>query len=149
MVRVDVESVVVSGPALSFIGAAIVCAGVKVRYWPAVGVGAAHIGFCLLLFALVVILGWGPSGAQCPFAFMGAGYGVLIIPLSGFVLMRLPRCSSEAECRHCGYLLYGLVEPRCPECGEPFDPRLLKKLSKRSTTREAPPRDERRSSKLG
>lgn len=24
-------------------------------------------------------------------------------------------------CRQCGYLLYGLKDPRCPECGTPFD----------------------------
>lgn len=29
------------------------------------------------------------------------------------------------RCRKCGYLLYGLPEPRCPECGEPFDPARL------------------------
>lgn len=26
------------------------------------------------------------------------------------------------HCDHCGYLLYGLPQPRCPECGEPFHP---------------------------
>jgi hypothetical protein len=24
-------------------------------------------------------------------------------------------------CQNCGYLLYGLPEPRCPECGTPFE----------------------------
>ena len=28
---------------------------------------------------------------------------------------------AENHCRKCGYLLYGLNRPRCPECGEPFD----------------------------
>jgi len=28
-------------------------------------------------------------------------------------------------CAKCGYLLAGLREPRCPECGTPFDPSLL------------------------
>ncbi|MEW6252996.1 MAG: hypothetical protein AB1716_20350, partial [Planctomycetota bacterium] len=28
-----------------------------------------------------------------------------------------------ALCRNCNYLLRGLPEPRCPECGQPFDPR--------------------------
>ncbi|UCE60312.1 MAG: hypothetical protein JSU63_00910 [Phycisphaerales bacterium] len=27
-----------------------------------------------------------------------------------------------AACKTCGYLLRGLCEPRCPECGKPFDP---------------------------
>jgi hypothetical protein len=29
-------------------------------------------------------------------------------------------------CRNCGYDLRGQVEPRCPECGTPFDSKLLK-----------------------
>ena len=29
------------------------------------------------------------------------------------------------RCHQCGYLLTGLLEPRCPECGRPFDPSLL------------------------
>lgn len=29
---------------------------------------------------------------------------------------------SEAQCLTCGYLLRGLPEPKCPECGRPFDP---------------------------
>ncbi len=27
----------------------------------------------------------------------------------------------DANCARCGFLLRGLVEPRCPECGTPFD----------------------------
>lgn len=30
------------------------------------------------------------------------------------------------RCAECDYLLYGLTEPRCPECGEPFDRSLLR-----------------------
>lgn len=30
-------------------------------------------------------------------------------------------------CRKCGYALVGQTEPRCPECGEPFDPELSRK----------------------
>ncbi len=29
------------------------------------------------------------------------------------------------RCERCGYNLTGLTEPRCPECGTPFDPKLL------------------------
>jgi hypothetical protein len=28
-------------------------------------------------------------------------------------------------CLHCGYDLRGQTDPRCPECGRPFDPALL------------------------
>lgn len=30
--------------------------------------------------------------------------------------------TNEATCLGCGYRLRGLPEPRCPECGRPFDP---------------------------
>lgn len=40
-----------------------------------------------------------------------------------------------AVCMGCGYQLCGLTAPRCPECGEPFDPRLLE---------SAPPIESRR-----
>lgn len=33
------------------------------------------------------------------------------------------RSRGEPRCRRCGYCLIGIVEPRCPECGNPFDPR--------------------------
>ena len=36
-------------------------------------------------------------------------------------------------CRQCGYMLFGLSEDRCPECGQPFDP------ADRSTFRRYPP----------
>ena len=29
---------------------------------------------------------------------------------------------AEGRCARCGYDLQGLTEPRCPECGTPFDP---------------------------
>lgn len=29
-------------------------------------------------------------------------------------------------CLHCGYDLRGQTDPRCPECGRPFDPTLLR-----------------------
>jgi ribosomal protein L37E len=30
------------------------------------------------------------------------------------------QCDDKERCRRCGYLLYGLPIPRCPECGTPF-----------------------------
>ena len=33
------------------------------------------------------------------------------------------RMPDEARCVRCGYLLRGLPDPVCPECGHPFDPR--------------------------
>ena len=37
-------------------------------------------------------------------------------------------------CLKCGYDLRGLTEPRCPECGADFDPRLLDMPSAQRTT---------------
>ena len=48
----------------------------------------------------------------------------LLIWVWGLVLLRklagrLKRAIND-QCMHCGYLLRGLPEPRCPECGRPF-----------------------------
>src|SRR3990172_4854621 len=29
-----------------------------------------------------------------------------------------PHTDTETRCRRCGYILRGITEPRCPECGE-------------------------------
>ena len=35
-----------------------------------------------------------------------------------------PRCSRVCHpCAQCGYDVTGLTEPRCPECGQSFEPR--------------------------
>jgi hypothetical protein len=31
---------------------------------------------------------------------------------------RMRKGSHETRCRRCGYILRGISEPRCPECGE-------------------------------
>ena len=36
--------------------------------------------------------------------------------------VRMDRSTPPDTCLKCGYLLHGLPEPRCPECGEPFEP---------------------------
>jgi len=44
-----------------------------------------------------------------------------------------PALSSEthARCRECGYIIEGLPEPRCPECGTEFDPAFVRDVAKR------------------
>lgn len=39
--------------------------------------------------------------------------------------MRRVGVAPGPRCDRCGYLLIGLTEARCPECGHPFDARLL------------------------
>ena len=40
----------------------------------------------------------------------------------GWVLVSIAafRGDGETRCRKCGYILKGLSEPRCPECGTPI-----------------------------
>lgn len=38
---------------------------------------------------------------------------------------------SLPTCLNCGYVLRGLVEPRCPECGKEFDPRYVEQFEAR------------------
>ena len=43
---------------------------------------------------------------------------MVIVAVVVFALLPRRRHDSETRCRNCGYILRGLVEPRCPECGE-------------------------------
>lgn len=49
--------------------------------------------------------------------------GAAIAIVSGLVAMRVLAAKRDpSRCVKCGHLLYGLSEPRCPECGTAFDP---------------------------
>ncbi len=70
--------------------------------------GRAGVGVLLdrPVAALVVL----PSG-------LAVGFFILVRR----VVRKLHRSQSgEPACDRCGYLLWGLTHPRCPECGEPF-----------------------------
>lgn len=46
---------------------------------------------------------------------------ILVMFVYGLLTRRyyLARCADgETRCRKCGYILRGITEPRCPECGE-------------------------------
>jgi len=53
---------------------------------------------------------------------MAVGYAVITLPLAWWATRRRPVYAHPWLCRRCGYLLYGLQGPTCPECGLPFDP---------------------------
>lgn len=42
----------------------------------------------------------------------------VIYGLLGLTWRKRIRRDSETRCRQCGYILRGITEPRCPECGE-------------------------------
>jgi hypothetical protein len=87
--------------------------------------GAAHCALYLLLFALVVIANLGPREARLPFLSIGGLYLAVVAPLSLRAWRHGPEKQHPMMCIKCGYLLYGLTKPRCPECGTLFDPELL------------------------
>ncbi len=55
-------------------------------------------------------------------------FGVPVATVVSFVVWREMRAIDrrrhlqERVCDKCGYDLRGQIEPRCPECGEPFGP---------------------------
>jgi hypothetical protein len=56
-------------------------------------------------------------------------YACAALALSIWAWRSGPREVDLGACVRCGYSLYGLDEPRCPECGTAFDPRLMLSLT--------------------
>ncbi|MEW6250587.1 MAG: hypothetical protein AB1716_08055 [Planctomycetota bacterium] len=83
-----------------------------------VGLACAALVWWLLIAGLpflnVYAIGSTPD-TQVPF-----GYALTAAALGGWGLLYLTARAREDEtrCRKCGYILRGLSEPRCPECGE-------------------------------
>ena len=44
--------------------------------------------------------------------------GVIVFAVLTHLFRKRPFPDNETRCRKCGYILRGLPEPRCPECGE-------------------------------
>ena len=78
---------------------------------------------CLLFVTLVNVLEWSPDRARRPFEAMGTAFTIAIAVAARFAFRYRPRGTEPWTCAGCGgYLLHGLLEPRCPECGLAFDP---------------------------
>lgn len=57
---------------------------------------------------------------------IGIGAALATIVIARFTESQRRREVLDAPlCRACGYVLLGLTQPRCPECGHSFDPALL------------------------
>lgn len=81
----------------------------------------------LLIFGPTLLgLSWTlvQSWPQRPYAFVMSGVLVLYGAICWRVIARYRylRHLVPGHCTECGYDLRGLPEPRCPECGTPFDP---------------------------
>jgi len=117
------KTVVVSGTAIACLGLVVVLFGVLGRYWWAVGVGASYLFVCIVFIAMVNAFRLSPRVAYAPFLCAGVPYVIGLIAATVAMARREPRTERPWECEGCGYLLVGLNEPRCPECGRWFDPR--------------------------
>jgi hypothetical protein len=55
---------------------------------------------------------------------LGRLFAVLVFTVPGLVVAAIIASrgpsDTETRCRKCGYILRGIIEPRCPECGEPI-----------------------------
>jgi hypothetical protein len=116
------ETVIGSGPVIFGLGVAIIIVGAVLRHVLSILIGAGHCAVCLLFVVLVNIFDWSPSQAHVPFLILGIIYVVALVPVHIWAWHMRPRYRSPWECQVCGYTLYGLHDPRCPECGTAFDP---------------------------
>ncbi len=121
----EVESVMVTGPVIFILGLFVITLALIGRYRLLAMIGLADTLICVLFFTLVQVLTWGPGDAYAPFAVLGAIYVASLLPIMLTATRRVPRTRQGDRCLSCGYLLHGLPEPRCPECGQPFDPRAV------------------------
>ena len=90
----------------------------------------------VLMGFLTAVLVWLALPMLAPSDLLNSGAGILCVSASAVAMgvlaglwIRRRNAAAEANrdltrCRECGYLLRGLVEARCPECGTPFDPEL-------------------------
>jgi hypothetical protein len=119
---VEIRTVLLTGPILLLAGFATAVAAGKAKYHRATLIGLAYCAMCIFLIALVNILDWSPERAVHPFEAMGLVFDCSIAAATVYVLRHPPPIIEPWSCLGCGYLLYGLPEPRCPECGRAFDP---------------------------
>lgn len=127
IVLVDIESVVVSGPFEFIIGLAILIMAANKEHWLGVAVGSAMIAVSMMLAILVNALAWSPREALVPFLYIGGIYLLFTTPLFILAWRTVPSVRQEWQCPGCGYLIYGLQSPKCPECGIALDPSLVTK----------------------
>jgi len=87
----------------------------------------------IAIFLFVNVLGWGMNIVGVVFGpifdYLGMGASNLIVAFMLYAFFPVflslstydfltPHESKETRCRKCGYILKGITEPRCSECGE-------------------------------
>ena len=128
---IHVETVAGTGPIESALGLVILIFAIVYRHLVGIILGASMIGISVLLFLLVLTLQWSPSDAKLPFSFVTSIYMLFNLPMTVYLLARPPVLYQEWQCSRCGYLIYGLQSPQCPECGSNLNPELVAKYRHR------------------
>ena len=91
------------------------------------------LGPPIFLLAIVFIYGGGRR-IDGVFGLARLGIGILISVLYAAILFRVTKSywhlkqSKPGHCIQCGYDLRLLTDPRCPECGRPFDPETIAEI---------------------
>lgn len=125
---IGLESIVLSGPFLAGLAFLTLLASLATRNHRASVVGLTHVGFCLVIFLLFFALAALRSRMSTMYttvSLMGILYTLATVPLTVWAWLVRPDRRNPWVCVRCGYVLRGLTEARCPECGTAFDPKLL------------------------
>jgi hypothetical protein len=129
-VRFDACGTLAMAPAILW--ALIMCirAQRRIDFWTRAAVGLGQI--IIILAVSSDYWGWpasmvDPWGAFRDWVIIAVVYTAVFAGLTQALSSELPpaRFTLRTTCPHCGYSLKGLTVPRCPECGELFDPRFL------------------------
>jgi len=124
----DIDTAVMLGLLDGLLGFILFIIGLIARYRWAWVIGLAHFALPQAMFGLVALFNMGPLQARPAFLRADAVFLVIVVPLSIIGCYRGPASRAFKRpgiCCKCGYPLSALTEPRCPECGTPFDPKLL------------------------
>lgn len=64
------------------------------------------------------ISGWAFTVLWIVSLICGSAIGIAVYAWATREWSSPPPIEPETRCRNCGYILRGITEPRCPECGE-------------------------------
>lgn len=132
---IDVESVVLTGPIEFILGLLLIIFAAILNHHLGITLGGLMISIAIALTALVNILHWSPSDAHTPFVYITTPFVLCTTPMFVFALLRIPKAFFEWQCPSCGYLIYGLESPQCPECGTELNPDMVEKYRQHELSR--------------
>jgi hypothetical protein len=127
----------------------IVCWSLSVRSDYRIGfLTRATYGFAQAILLMYVYFPWrladglwtmDPAGCLRQIAIMSVLYATIFGVVTQVLSYAIARMTAPVPgaCEECGYSLKGLTVPRCPECGEAFDPRSL--AARHPPKQDAPP----------